>query len=67
MSGSRVHQSERVDDYGESFGPGDVIGCAIYLLPPTIPQAVGGEATRRLKVMGLAAQAVLTVRTVRTV
>ena len=44
MSGSRVHQSERVDDYGESFGPGDVIGCAIYLLPPTIPQAVGGEA-----------------------
>jgi hypothetical protein len=29
--GSRVHKSERYDDYGASFGPGDVIGCFISL------------------------------------
>lgn len=29
--GSRVHNSQRVDGYGESFGVGDVIGCWIYL------------------------------------
>ena len=40
-SGSRVHQSERYDDYGESFAPGDIIGCAIYLKPPIIPHATG--------------------------
>eukprot|EP01034_Spumella_vulgaris_P038652 gene38652-47738_t len=29
--GSRVHNSERDDEYGDSFGPGDVIGCFISL------------------------------------
>ncbi len=29
--GSRVHKSIRIDDYGESYGPGDVIGCFIHL------------------------------------
>lgn len=29
--GSRVHNSERYDNYGASFGVGDVIGCYINL------------------------------------
>lgn len=31
VSGSRVHKSVRIDDYGDSYGPGDVIGCFIHL------------------------------------
>lgn len=31
ISGSRVHQSQRIDDYGEPYGPGDIIGCYINL------------------------------------
>jgi hypothetical protein len=32
IGGSRIHASQREDDWGgESFGPGDVIGCAISL------------------------------------
>ena len=29
--GSKVHKSLRVDNYGESFGVGDIIGCYIHL------------------------------------
>ena len=29
--GSRVHKSQRIDDYGESYSIGDVIGCYISL------------------------------------
>eukprot|EP01033_Poteriospumella_lacustris_P003082 gene3082-2258_t len=31
VSGSKVYNSIRDDHYGASFGPGDVIGCYIYL------------------------------------
>lgn len=31
LTGSRVHRSQRIDDYGEPFGVGDVIGCCISL------------------------------------
>ncbi len=31
IGGSKVHNSTRDDNYGESFGPGDIIGCFIYL------------------------------------
>lgn len=31
VNGARIHRSERYDGYGSSFGPGDVVGCAIYL------------------------------------
>lgn len=31
LLGSRIHNSERHDDYGTSYGPGDVIGCFISL------------------------------------
>lgn len=42
-----MHQSERFDAYGEPFSVGDVIGCAIFLVPPqtgqnTMPFSVGG-------------------------
>lgn len=34
IGGSRIHCSKRDDHWGgESFGPGDVIGCAISMLP----------------------------------
>ena len=29
LQGSLVHASNRVDDYGEAYGPGDVVGCMI--------------------------------------
>lgn len=29
--GAIVHQSVRIDDYGEPYGPGDIIGCFISL------------------------------------
>lgn len=29
--GSKVHKSIRVDNYGEAFAPGDVVGCHIVL------------------------------------
>jgi hypothetical protein len=29
--GSKVHNSQRIDGFGEPFGPGDIIGCFIYL------------------------------------
>ena len=31
MTGSRVHDSQRQDDYGESYSTGDVIGCYLSL------------------------------------
>lgn len=31
INGSKIHNSLREDDYGEAFGPGDVIGCFISL------------------------------------
>lgn len=31
IEGSCVHDSERVDSYGESYSPGDVVGCYINL------------------------------------
>lgn len=31
VAGSRVHAGNRIDHYGEEFGPGDVIGCLIVL------------------------------------
>jgi len=31
VSGSKVHGGERVDHYGAEFGPGDIIGCFLYL------------------------------------
>lgn len=31
VNGARIHRSERYDGYGTAFGPGDVVGCAIYL------------------------------------
>jgi hypothetical protein len=30
-AGSKIHKSLRIDHYGESYGPGDVIGCHILL------------------------------------
>ena len=30
-SGSKVHSSHRIDNYGEAFGPGDIIGMYLYL------------------------------------
>ena len=42
LSGARVHQSKRCDDYGAAFSPGDVVGCAIFLAPQ---QIVGGLST----------------------
>ena len=29
--GSKVHNSHRIDNYGEPFGPGDIIGCYVSL------------------------------------
>jgi hypothetical protein len=29
--GSKVHNSQRIDNYGEPFGVGDIIGCFIHL------------------------------------
>ena len=31
QNGSKVHMSSRVDQYGEPFGPGDIIGMYLYL------------------------------------
>ncbi len=31
IGGSKIHNSTRDDNYGENFGPGDIIGCFIYL------------------------------------
>lgn len=31
INGSKVHNSNRVDKYGEPYGPGDIIGCYLYL------------------------------------
>lgn len=31
INGSKVHQSKRDDSYGDSYGPGDIIGCFIDL------------------------------------
>jgi hypothetical protein len=31
LVGSQVHRSLRIDNYGEAYGPGDVIGCLIHL------------------------------------
>ncbi len=36
VEGSKVHKSDRVDGYGEAFGPGDVIGFLICL--PDLPE-----------------------------
>lgn len=30
-TGSKVHCSNRDDNYGSSFGPGDIIGCYLFL------------------------------------
>ena len=35
IEGSKVHNSQRVDHYGESFGPGDVIGCYLCIANQT--------------------------------
>jgi len=40
VAGSKLHKSERYDGYGESFGPGDVVGCAIHV-PPS-DSTIGG-------------------------
>lgn len=31
IDGSKVHNSQRVDNYGESYAPGDIVGCYIHL------------------------------------
>eukprot|EP01041_Mallomonas_annulata_P004744 gene4744-9422_t len=31
ISGSKIYDSKRIDNYGESFGPGDIIGCYVLL------------------------------------
>lgn len=31
FEGSKVHSSSRDDKYGLSFGPGDIIGCYLFL------------------------------------
>jgi Set1/Ash2 histone methyltransferase complex subunit ASH2 len=31
IAGSKVHGGERVDHYGADYGPGDIIGCFLYL------------------------------------
>lgn len=31
MAGSRVHNSVRIDGYGEAYGPGDIVGCYLFL------------------------------------
>lgn len=36
VRGSKIHKSERVDHYGEAYGPGDIIGCMICL--PVLPE-----------------------------
>jgi hypothetical protein len=36
VTGSKIHKSERVDHYGEAYGPGDIIGCMICL--PVLPE-----------------------------
>jgi Set1/Ash2 histone methyltransferase complex subunit ASH2 len=42
IAGSKIHQSRREDMWGgESWGPGDVIGCAIFLNPKS---SQGGAA-----------------------
>ena len=30
-TGSKIHCSNRDDNYGSSFGPGDIIGCYLFL------------------------------------
>jgi SPRY domain len=30
-AGSIIHNSKRQDNYGDPFGPGDVVGCYIFL------------------------------------
>lgn len=36
VAGSKIHKCERVDYYGEAYGPGDVVGCMICL--PILPE-----------------------------
>ena len=31
LSGSKVHSSNRDDNYGSAFGTGDIIGCYLFL------------------------------------
>jgi hypothetical protein len=55
VGGSRVHKSERCDGYAacRGFGVGDVVGCCVYLAPPTLgPLAVGGLAAGQYLPMG---------------
>ncbi|CAM9183170.1 unnamed protein product [Ectocarpus sp. 4 AP-2014] len=47
IAGSKVHDSHRSDNYGEPWGPGDVIGFLIKLKSPTpeeIIDTVGGSS-----------------------
>mmetsp|Transcript_42259 Transcript_42259/g.95591 ORF Transcript_42259/g.95591 Transcript_42259/m.95591 type:complete len:273 (-) Transcript_42259:241-1059(-) len=62
----KVHKSERFDGYGGSFGPGDVVGCAISLPPeddhlarppPPPPWAAGGLTLNPGQLLGDAAAA----------
>ena len=36
VSGSKIYKCERVDHYGQVYGPGDIIGCMICL--PVLPE-----------------------------
>ena len=31
IDGSKIHKSQRVDHFGESYGPNDIIGCYLHL------------------------------------
>lgn len=31
LGGSKVHNSQRIDNYGEAYGPGDIVGCYLYI------------------------------------
>lgn len=49
ISGSKIHCSKREDNWGgETFGPGDVVGCAISL-PPKDDQNAGVNHIRFFK------------------
>ncbi|KAG7351290.1 SPRY domain containing protein [Nitzschia inconspicua] len=46
IGGSKIHCSKREDHWGgEEFGPGDVVGCAISMVPDSTMEGVGA-ATR---------------------
>jgi Set1/Ash2 histone methyltransferase complex subunit ASH2 len=48
IGGSKIHCSKREDHWGgEEFGPGDVVGCAISMVPESTMEGVGAAAASR--------------------